>query len=482
MQFQEIVCAMNHDMNTSYTIDNHPSLGHLVQEPSSKLLHLRPIDTLLSFMISCQATRYSYPYIVHPIPNLWASIVGRLQRYPEEASYKTVVSFPLTSHENHNISGIGTTPLLPLHAALCLKYSPPPIHVVEALIAAYPEALVKRTSMGLTALHLASNNLSRDHPEIVELILHHAPQLVHVRSTLGHLPLHLARGPESTRLLIHAFPLGVTEPDNNGNLPLHYAVGNVEIASESVQVLLDAGYELQCNNSDHRLHAFRSCGTLVSNQSGIHPLKVSHDVVKNCIARNELEDDKTLVAWKKFTSCLLALTVSDGNHDSPTILHLSVSLFQDSPLLHFAIARHFQDALIVDAMGRLPLHVALMKKSIPKDVIQDLLQVHPKAASVTDATGRTPLHHACLTGRDFHDGIIDVVRGAPDALFIRDVETGLYPFMMAAIGPHSSLETIYELLSCEPSIIKHYNDGQPKRTKWNIRLYNYLSFLKTSFD
>lgn len=65
-------------------------------------------------------------------------------------------------------------------------------------------------------------------------------------------------------------------------------------------------------------------------------------------------------------------------------------------------------------------------------VIDLLVHLDPRAASVPDLDGRLPLHLAVEAGKAWDDGLRSLIWAAPRALETRDVETRLYPFMIAA--------------------------------------------------
>jgi ankyrin repeat protein len=90
-------------------------------------------------------------------------------------------------------------------------------------------------------------------------------------------------------------------------------------------------------------------------------------------------------------------------------------------------------------------------------VIEILLQANQEAASaaacVPDPVGRLPLHWALATGKKWDQGIKPLVEVYPEALTVLDVETKLYPFMLAAqaVGD-MDLGTVYEVLRLDPAM------------------------------
>jgi hypothetical protein len=91
-------------------------------------------------------------------------------------------------------------------------------------------------------------------------------------------------------------------------------------------------------------------------------------------------------------------------------------------------------------------------------VIEILLQANQEAASaaacVPDPVGRLPLHWALATGKKWQQGVKPLVEVYPEALSVLDVETKLYPFMLAAQAQGSDMDlgTIYEVLRLDPAM------------------------------
>lgn len=67
-------------------------------------------------------------------------------------------------------------------------------------------------------------------------------------------------------------------------------------------------------------------------------------------------------------------------------------------------------------------------------VLCALLGEYAKAAGMSNDEGRYPLSLALCTGGMWDSGIRRLVRAYPDALQIKDGPTGMYPFMIAAVG------------------------------------------------
>ena len=86
-----------------------------------------------------------------------------------------------------------------------------------------------------------------------------------------------------------------------------------------------------------------------------------------------------------------------------------------------------------DDMGRDPLALACSSADANIDIINFLLLLDPDSPSVQDYQGRYPLSIAVEAGLPWDMCIQSVFNAAPHVVSVRDVNTGLYPFMLASI-------------------------------------------------
>lgn len=88
-----------------------------------------------------------------------------------------------------------------------------------------------------------------------------------------------------------------------------------------------------------------------------------------------------------------------------------------------------------DRKGNFPLHAILRGKYVgpcfeaARELIIMLVQAHPASARIGTIEGRLPIHLALENGWPCHDVLLEA---APEALQVRDMKTGLYPFQTAA--------------------------------------------------
>eukprot|EP00985_Skeletonema_marinoi_P003526 scaffold1514_cov140-Skeletonema_marinoi.AAC.2 len=147
----------------------------------------QPVPSTQSTTSSCEVSVQSPTQLFHFMNrHLWAQAMKHLQLHPTDAS----VWINSSSHRN-----------LPLHLA-CLMLSssargappPPPLHFMEALVRAYPDAAAEKNNEGRLPLHLASEciDISSRYLESEGILL----------------------------LLSKFYPAGLTEKDREGRVPL----------------------------------------------------------------------------------------------------------------------------------------------------------------------------------------------------------------------------------------------------------------------
>lgn len=102
-----------------------------------------------------------------------------------------------------------------------------------------------------------------------------------------------------------------------------------------------------------------------------------------------------------------------------------------------------------------PLHVLLMEKCRPLENIRLrhylLIERYSNELTVMNKRKQLCLHIALRNGYTWTTGIKEIYEGERRATEVKDISR-LYPFMSAGI--YSDLDTIYNLLRCNPSILK----------------------------
>jgi len=133
------------------------------------------------------------------------------------------------------------------------------------------------------------------------------------------------------------------------------------------------------------------------------------------------------------------------------------------------------------------------------EVLKDVVEAYPSAASTRDCTGNLPLHSSLNAGKTWDTGIKEIFEAFPSATYFRDVTYNLFPFMLAALERQKStnhqdgnlkpldvikqnkfdessiqndtslmeLTTIFELLQRDPCQVVRHDESSKTRTPNN---------------
>jgi len=192
--------------------------------------------------------------------------------------------------------------------------------------------------------------------------------------------------------------------------------------------------------------------------------------------------------------------------------HTNLGTKGERKLIKFLLHAHSESAMIPDASGRLPIHLAvengwpvydIIANACPQEysmgrtedgspstrntllhdvlttkfndrfgvsgartLVKFLLKRYPLSAAVQNQDGRLPLHIATENGWPCHDLL---VAAAPSALEMRDPKTGFLPFMIATRAQMqgqenqkaNELSTLYELIRWGPLLLKGLGNYTP---------------------
>lgn len=201
-------------------------------------------------------------------------------------------------------------------------------------------------------------------------------------------------------------------------------------------------------------------------------------ILWNQMVEHRLTDDEE--AWERMELFLMAAyhhsivfdsstgLMSDGVKFRP--LHAACAIGAcPTSLVKAIIKRHPDQIWERDEEGRLPLMLAIKaplyeppkkgqaetvderKREEPLSLIELLVNDYPSAANIPGPDGRFTLNTALENGKRWHeDGARALCFASPDVLSMPDGATGLYPFMLAALGSTQSLSAIYEMLRTHP--------------------------------
>lgn len=141
-------------------------------------------------------------------------------------------------------------------------------------------------------------------------------------------------------------------------------------------------------------------------------------------------------------------------------LHALVQAGCYTPLVIDAIRWRPAATTSRDRLGRTVLAVAA---SVPRPcplLLTVLLQKRHNwraAAGMTDNNGRLPLNLAIEAGWDAYY-LNKLCRAEPRAMLTRDITSRMYPFMMAAAATSVNVDSIYQVLRSDPSVIRVLGD------------------------
>jgi hypothetical protein len=282
-----------------------------------------------------------------------------------------------------------------------------------------------------------------------QTVLHHA--------ALFRAPVHVMES------ILWAAPELASSTNKEGETPLHWAV-RLSISNPVLTCLLRANPETAFW-TDHQ------------ESSPLDLLWERHQTPLLHTWRTERRKllDETDNAWKRVLSVFRAVHEAQTMETSEKFLPLHVAASRPSPpcLFPLMIQVYKKQLSEEDMDGRLPLTIACQHPEANQscDVltkIQLLLREYPAAAKHCDSwfVGRYPLHHALASRIKWDDGIHSLVQAFPMALSIRDPETRLFLFALAAVVPEKPpsypdlikevklLSTIYSVLRADPSVLR----------------------------
>lgn len=302
---------------------------------------------------------------------------------------------------------------------------------VEALIRAYPDALLEVEEKNMTPLHYACR--FKAPKEVVRLLLHLYPQrgraAVSMRDRRGRTPLYYAvrydAPPGVVELLLEVDPNAVLEEDRNADSPMALVWDSWAEKFEGKRTLQPF------------LHA---------------PSTTTSEELKEML--HLPENEKLLKKWKRVT---LFLRAAFGFHKDSTrtyrALHATAAIKCHPTLYLLSKALYPEQASEMDdhdlygtaQESFTALHLAASSPAngeAGRTVITTLLELYPQAAQVADGTdGSLPLHRIVENERKIHwntDGPRDLYRAYPLAARIADIN-GRLPLHRAAasIAHHS---------------------------------------------
>ncbi len=343
---------------------------------------------------------------------------------------------------------------LPLHAAA--RSAPAPVAL--ALLTAWPEGAREKGGDGRLALHLACGRTDAD-AGVVDALLAAHPEAAYAMDKTGDLPLHAACASSApiaiVRALLAVHPAAVIEAGENGALVLHDACAKGDDASlDLVDALLAAHPEAACSKDktgDLPLHA--ACATnaplavvsalLAAHADALHEKGQSDQLplFKACWCNASLPVVKLLLERHP-------LAVHDKENNDKIPLH-AAALRCSSPVALAVLAAWPEGAREKGGDGRLALHLACGRTDADAGVVDALLAAHPEAAYAMDKTGDLPLHAACASSAPI--AIVRALLAVHPSAVRKEGLFGLLPLHAACVkGKDASLDLVDALLAAHP--------------------------------
>jgi len=264
----------------------------------------------------------------------WTGVIQRCQTHPEEASAY------ITTKGLH-----GQLHFLPLHKVCVLQ---PPLNVVKAIIAAFPDGPMSQDQDGWLPLHCACYYGAVN--DIIGTLLSAYPKAAQAKDNEGgRNPLHYAcikhASVNTLQLLVRAYPKSLISKDDDGRLPIHYACSK-GASPESIETLVASAPKSVGKRDDQGRFPLHLACRKSLNSTTVRVLLTSYPE-----AARLLDDENKLpihYACKHTIDCAGKLASGMPVHDDATI----------------------QEAYLV---------------------IQQLLEIYPASVTVEDGNRMTPL-------------------------------------------------------------------------------------------
>lgn len=277
--------------------------------------------------------------------------------------------------------------------------------------------------------------------------------------------------------------------DIDGDTPLHWALDGYMSARRIAQLVRHSKAALRIQNEEGKYPFDKFVSNFVDSEWH------AHDVIGR-------------EAWEAIQAYLKAIVGWDDASESEWLpLHALASSSYNFPSVFHDIALHYNERGLSepDSKGWLPLHLACSLGNTTKDESEDgsravmYLKMYPQAAyRPTNNTKQLPVHIAISTEKPW--SLISILLSVyPSSLNISDPYTGLWPFLLAGSKNADCVDTSFNLLRADPSImhialrkltsqrgmraesalrqisiddLEEYSAKRVSRGKWNSRSHN----------
>jgi len=352
---------------------------------------------------------------------------------------------------------------LPIHH-YCTHASPVNSKVLMKLVNLEPRSVSKTNDLMKTPFSLAAEFGKR--VEVLETLFQSDHSVASISDIDGSFPLHhcgRAEYLENNFLhkLMTIYPEALMQQNARGETPLILAVS----LNASVPVLQEMLYRYpraaRISDSGGFYPVSLLWNSWVNVRKGATGQPVLSDdeaevteivkrnriQMKSVTGKGDLEGD--LAIWWHKMEMLLRVsyhkTLRDAlpNGKQWRVVHAAAGCDGCPPgVLHFAMKIEAGQCEEADEEGNLPLHVAAgapayIRQNFEKTYgsrIEMLVKKYPEASRKKNVKGELCLHIALRSGKTWDSGIKKILKAEPRGIKIKDTATGLFPFMLAAIG------------------------------------------------
>jgi ankyrin repeat protein len=341
----------------------------------------------------------------------WDDVRALVEKHPSEA--KRIVNQSRDWTLLHWLSSIGSTPA----------------HLIRSVAVLNPDAiLLQERRYGDTPLHYACRNSQTSSSKLQIL--------------LGLCP------PNSEKILTR---------NHFGGTPLHSASNHNAVLS-ALQALVQANERILQIKTHQGAHAVSTLW-----HAYIQTIQ-GHMCVARLLEGDEVTERHFERFWDKCEFLAMEYyhrTDKNNRFGEQHFLHGLMRCNVPFVLFKVALKRNSSYALAADALGNLPLHWILENRPYrlkEKDVIVALVESAPEVASRPNAIGDLPLQIAIRNKIPWENGLEEVLQAYPTVVQRRDAATRLLPFQLAAaVGGKVSVDTTYHLLIQQPDLLNVSN-------------------------
>lgn len=432
---------------------------------------------------------------------LWNRIRQRLRTHPEEAAAyaRSIDSSPL--YRAMQLAHTHNTRL--------------PLNLVRSFLDEYEDCVFDTTAAGESILFAAvygsslvaqdDDNTVDDSFEIVKLLMEYNSEAASQNTIAKMLPLHHVRNDvRIAKILLRAHPEGSVAKDTVGRIPLFHCCSGDHVRApatpateqpddgeERDEEQQDDGEEddeeQQADENDNDateeqvspsltlthpdvvaelIVSARQCGLadggiLTKDQAGKTPLdQLCHEISGELNDTEKPSDEsssRVAHLWKSLEIMVRAVSPQD-KEDSFRMVHSVIALNCSPAIVAHALKLHPEQAGERDSKGCTPLMLAALSlDTVHPAVICTLLKFYPEAACMTDADGRLPIDIIAESSKYDEELWEALVKAEPRAVDTRDLRDKMFPFMTAAVGDKSNMNTVFRLLRAKPHVLSYFN-------------------------